>query len=263
MTSLAYRRDDGLWVFPREEFASERFHYSPGQHVVFAGPTQRAGKTSLAFKLLEYVATPKCPAYVAVCKPDDVVTAKEGARLGFKRVTDWPVKPELSQLWDGKPRGYLVWPKFGDINNDVAKCANVTARLLSDRYTAGTKKQKGILVLDDTMVKSKILKLDGEMTTIIAMAGAMGLGGWFFVQKPTDSGRAAIWSYGNSEHIFLSNDPEKRNRVRYDEIGGVDPHMVEEVTLTLKPFQFLYLKRSANRTDTTNTRGYICIVAKD
>lgn len=248
---VPYTRDDGIWVIPRTEFCSMRFDYKPGQHVVFGGPTQRAGKTTLAFRLLEYCATPDCPAYVAVCKPDDKVSAAEGKRLGFRRVSDWPVKPEMSELWDGKPRGYLIWPHFGDINTDTIRCAQVTARLLGDRYTAGTKKQKGILVLDDTMVKSKILGLDREMTTIIAMAGAMGLGGWFFVQKPTDSGKAAIWSYGNSEHIFLSNDPEKRNRVRYDEIGGVDPHVVEKVTLTLKPYQFLYLKR---------TEGYMCIV---
>jgi hypothetical protein len=252
MTAMpAYMRDDGLWVIPRDEFCSKRFHYKPGQHVVFAGPTQRAGKTTMAFALLEYCATPECPAYVAVCKPDDAVSAREGKRLGFRRVSTWPVKPNLSEAWDGKPPGYLIWPQFGDINTDVERTARITAALLGDRYTQGVKHKKGILVLDDTMIKSKILGLDREMVTIIAMAGAMGVGGWFFVQKPTDSGRAAIWSYGNSEHIFISNDPEKRNRQRYDEIGGVDPHVVERASLSLKPYQFLYLKR---------TEGFMCIV---
>ena len=250
----AYQRPDGMWVIPREEFARQRFDYKAGQHVVFAGPTQRAGKTTLAFKLLEYHATPDMPAYVAVCKPDDKVSASEGARLGFRRVAEWPVPPRVSELWDGKPPGYLVWPKFGDMATDVDRCAIVTGHLLGDVYTNGVKHKKAILVLDDTMVKSKILKLDREMTTIIAMAGAMGVGGWFFVQKPTDSGQAAIWSYGNSEHIFISKDPEKRNRVRYDEIGGVDPHKVEEISLTLKPYQFLYLER---------THGHMCIVDAD
>ena len=249
--SGAYQRDDGLWVIPREEFARERFDYKAGQHVLFAGPTQRAGKTTLAFKLLEYVATPDLPAYVAVCKPDDKVSANEGARLGFRRVSEWPVNPRVREMWDGKPSGYLVWPKFGDMDTDVDRAAYVTSQLLGDTYTNGVKKKKAILVLDDTMVKSKILGLDKQMTTIIAMAGAMGVGGWFFVQKPTDSGRAAIWSYGNSEHIFISKDPEKRNRVRYDEIGGVDPHLIEQKSLTLKPYQFLYLQR---------TGGYLCIV---
>jgi len=79
----------------------------------------------------------------------------------------------------------------------------------------------------------------------------MGLGMWAFVQKPTDSGRAAIWAYGASEHVFLLRDPDRRNQQRYDEIGGVDPQVVRDATNSLKPYQLLYLKR---------TEGFICVV---
>lgn len=248
---MNYQRSDGLWVIDREEFASQRFDYKPGQHAVFAGPTQRAGKTTLAFKLLEYTATPKLPAYVAVCKPKDPVSAREGERLHFRRVSEWPVSPRFKELWDGKPSGYLVWPKFGNMETDVATATRVTAQLLGDVYTNGAKNKEGILVLDDTVVKSKIMGLDGEMITIIAMAGAMGVGGWFFVQKPTDVGKAALWSYPNAEHVFLSKDPEKRNRVRYNEIGGFDSDRVYGAAQLLQPYEFLYLKR---------TEGYMCVV---
>jgi len=88
------------------------------------------------------------------------------------------------------------------------------------------------------------------MTTHLAMAGAMKVGGWYFVQKPTGSGNAAVWAYGNSQHIFLSRDKDRRNRIRYDEIGGFDRNQVSEITLRLKPFQFLYL----------NGDGEMCIV---
>lgn len=238
-------------VIPREEFASRYFHYKPGQHVLFAGPTQRAGKTTLAFKLLEYTATPELPAYIAVSKPRDPVTLRESVRLGYRIVRTWPVEPKVKELWDGKPAGYVIWPEFGDIDKDAAKAAEITAALLRDRYKAGTKHKKGILVLDDTVVKSKLLDLDRYMTTHIAMAGAMDLGGWYFIQKPTDSGKAAIWSYGNSAHILLSKDEDKRNRQRYDEIGGFDPHQVDQVSLKLEPYQFLYLGRE---------HGTMCIV---
>jgi hypothetical protein len=40
-------------VIGRDTFASQHFHYQAGEHVVFAGPTQRAGKTTQAFKILE------------------------------------------------------------------------------------------------------------------------------------------------------------------------------------------------------------------
>ena len=231
-------------VIPREEFASERFWYEAGQHVLFAGPTQMAGKTTLAFKLLEYTATPECPAYIAVSKPHDPVTERESKRLGYRFVKTWPVEAKVQQAWQGKPAGYVIWPDFGDIDADSERAAKVTGDLLRDRYKQGTKNKKGILVMDDTVVKSKLLGLDRYMTTHIAMAGAMKVGGWYFVQKPTDSGQAAVWAYGNSEHVFISRDADRRNRIRYDEIGGFDPHQVERISLKLKPYQFLYLKRS-------------------
>ena len=151
-----------------------------------------------------------------------------------------------------------MWPTFGDMDTDVERCAQVTRALLLDRYAAGAKNKKkkahAILMMDDTMVKSRLMGLDKEMTTILAMSGAMGIGQWCFVQKPTDSGRAALWSYGASEHLFLLRDPDKRSRMRYDEIGGFDPKVVSAATEKLKPFQFLYVKR---------TEQYLCVVDSD
>jgi hypothetical protein len=238
-------------VFGREEFASERFDYKPGQHVVFGGPTQKAGKTTLAFKLLEYCATPDCPAYVAVSKPDDKVTREEGTRLGYRFVTTWPVERKVQELWDGKPPGYVVWPEFGDIDEDADRAAQVTGALLRDRYAQGVKKKKGIVVCDDTVVKSKLLHLDKYMTTHLAMAGAMKVGGWYFVQKPTDSGQTSLWAFENCYHRFLSGgSTDRRMRQRYDEIGGFDRNQVASILPKLKPYQFLYM----------NMDGEMCIV---
>lgn len=250
--SDAHVNDDGIWVYSRKEFARERFDYKAGDHVVFGGPTGR-GKTHLAFDLLSVVASPDLPAYVAVSKPDDPVTSKRGKELGFRRVAEWPAPHRVNELWDGKPRGYLIWPKFGDINSDTERAARVTAALIEDRYAAGVRKHPGILVMDDTMVKARILGLDSHMTTILAMSRAMGLGMWVFVQKPTDSGRTAIWAYGASEHLFLTNDPDARSRARYDEIGGVDPKIVSGAVMNLEPYQFLYIKR---------TGAHMCVVDK-
>jgi hypothetical protein len=237
-------------AFGRDEFCAERFDYHAGEHVVFGGPTQR-GKTTLAFMLLEYTATSECPAYVAVCKPRDRVTLKWGKKLGFRRVEDWPPPPLLQEMLgiESPPPGYLVWPRYGDAMRDVQEAARVTTALLEDRYAAGAregrKRQKGIMIMDDTVVKSKVMKLDPLMTTHLAMAGAMDLGGWYFVQKPTGSGEASLWAYGASEHIFLLNDGDVRNVKRYGEIGGVDPYYVSAVLQRLRPFEFLYIHRSS------------------
>lgn len=237
-------------TFPRDEFASTRLEYEPGQHVLFAGPTQQAGKTTLAFKLLEYHATVDSPAHVAVSKPKDPVTLAEGTRLGYRFTQTWPVERKVSEMWDGPPRGYVIWPKFGDIDTDAENASKVTGALMRDLYAKGVKGKPAIMVVDDTVTKSKLMGLDRYMVTHIAMAGAMDLGGWYFVQKPTGSGNAAVWAYGNAYHIFLSRDKDRRNRVRYDEIGGIDRGLVAEITLKLKPFQFLYL----------NGAGEMCIV---
>lgn len=238
--------------YERAEFCSQVFEYKPGEHVVFAGPTQR-GKTTLSFQLLEYVATKEMPAYVAVSKPRDPTTEKWGRKLGFRTVRDWPPGPSVKAAFSEKPRGYLIWPKFGDIENDVANCSRITAALINDRYTQGVNGHKGILMCDDTVVKSKVYGLDTQMTTIVVMAGAMDLGGWFFVQRPTNAGQTALWSYGNAEHIFIFPDPDRRNRERLDEIGGVNPKYVREIAQTeyLDPFECLYIKR---------TGGLMCIV---
>lgn len=237
------QRRDGVWVFGRQEFAENRFDYKAGDHVLFGGPTQH-GKTTLAFELLQYCATPTLPAYVAVSKPRDPTTEKWGRKLGFRRVSDWPVPRQVKEYWQGGPPGYLIWPKFGDMHTDMQRCAYITEKLLQERYAAGVRNKHGILVIDDTMTKSKLMGLDSAMVTILAMASAMGIGMWVFVQKPTDSGRTAIWSYGASEHVFLCYDPDRANQKRYDEIGGVDPKLVAGIVNSLEPYQFLYIRRS-------------------
>lgn len=257
MTETAHAspvRDDGIAVIPRAEFASRRFHYKPGQHVVFAGPTQN-GKTQLAFTLLEYESSPELPAYVAVSKPRDKVTSERGARLGYRRVSDYPFRPKIRELLkEGKPSGYLVWPDMTSPDTATDNARDVTRRLIDGLYSEGARGKKCILVLDDTVIKSKALGLDQHMVKVLTMAGAMGIGAWCFVQKPTGAGNTAIWSFSQSEHIFIARDPDKRNRERYTEIGGFDSKEVERVTMTLRKYQFLYLERE---------HRYMCIVDKD
>jgi hypothetical protein len=133
----------------------------------------------------------------------------------------------------------------------MQNASGATSRLIDGVYSNGAKGKKCILVLDDTVTKSKVLGLDRQMVMVITMSGAMGVGGWFFVQKPSDAGKAALWSYPNAEHVFISKDPVKRNRMYYRDIGGFDGDVVDSATMTLQKYQFLYLERS---------HGYMCIV---
>lgn len=249
----SYQRPDGITVIQRKAFCRDHFPYKAGQHAVFGGPSTH-GKTTLAFDLMEFINTPEFPAYLAVSKPSDPVTRQRGTELGFRFVDDWPPSPKLGEMMGGqKPSGYVVWPPFGDLNEDMARCAAVTERLLMDRYTAGAsaKNKGGILVMDDTMVKAKIMGLDRPMVTILAMAGAMKLGLWIFVQKPTDSGRTTTWGYEQATHLFFTKGGDERMLRRYVEILGENGAIARKVIPTLKPFQFLYAHKD---------EGWLCIV---
>jgi energy-coupling factor transporter ATP-binding protein EcfA2 len=245
-------RPDGIAVFGREEFNKHRFHFKKGQHVVFGGPTGR-GKTEEAFDLVQYIATPEYPAYIAVSKPDDKTTIAWGQRLGYRRISEFPPSPKVSEMkmFNGKPSGYLVWPKFGDIDLDIPNATRVHGKLLSQTYSDGAKGQSCILVMDDTMVKAKIQHLDGQMVTILAMAGAMGISLWIFVQKPTDSGRTTVWGYEQATHLFFTKGGDDKMLTRYAEIAGDKGPIVKSVVPTLQPFQFLYMHKYED---------FICIV---
>jgi hypothetical protein len=254
ITEEAPRRTvNGVAVFSRKEFGSRRFYYEAGEHVVYAGPTQNSGKTTLCFDLLPYLISPQFPVYVIVSKPRDRASERGAKELGLRRVKDWPAPPVLGP----KPSGYLVWPDMSNPDTAVAEAARVARNLLNDRYSAGAKKlsrasraaglksnAQCIIVLDDTVAKSKVLKLDDVMVTHLTMAGAMGIGGWYFVQKPTDAGRAAIWSYSQCEHLFIFYDQVKDNQKRYSEIGGVDAGFIVDTTAQLDRYQCLYIRRN-------------------
>lgn len=248
-----YQRDDGIWVFQRRAFCRDYFHYRKGEHAVFGGPSTR-GKTTMAFDLLEPIVSPELPAFFAVSKPEDPVTRRRGIDLDLRFVEEWPPAKTIGEIMGGKkPNGYVIWPHFGDLNTDMQRCAEVTGNLLMDRYAVGASKKNkgGILVMDDTMVKAKIMGLDSHMVTILAMAGAMGLGLWIFVQKPTDSGRTTTWGYEMATHLFFTKGGDERMLRRYVEILGEHGEVGKRVIPTLEPYQFLYVHK---------VEGWMCIV---
>lgn len=250
-TDYTYR-DDNLAVFNREVFCESYFPYEKGEHVVFGGPTQR-GKTTLAFQLVRHIATSDYPAYIAVSKPKDKTTIQYGEKLGYRRISEFPPSNKVREMkiFDGKPSGYLVWPKFGNLDIDISNARRVHKKMLDTVYS---KQEPCILVMDDTMVKAKLQNLDSDMVTILAMAGAMGISIWVFVQKPTDSGRTTVWGYEQATHLFFTKGGDRKVLERYVEIAGDRGDIVKRVVPTLKPYEFLYVHKYDN---------FICIVGAE
>lgn len=235
-------------VIPRHEFARYYFDYTPGQHVVFVGPTQASGKTQLAFDLLEYAATPSCPVYVAVSKPKDPVTMHYAKAYDWKVIRTWPPPPAFwEKLRTGTtPSGYVMWPHFGNLHNDRDRVYQDLATMLGDLYGQSARSRKpkhAILMMDDTRDKSRVIGLDYEMTIILTMAGAMGLGMWAFVQKGSQQGNTALMAYPNSAHMFFFADNTATGRDYLADISGVDPQYVVWALQHLEARQALYIRR--------------------
>src|SRR5215831_6166307 len=132
-------------------------------------------------------------------------------------------------------------------SNDRENVRVVLAAMLAERYGASArakKAQHGIVMMDDTRDKSKVVGLDYEMTTYLTMAGAMGLGEWVFVQKGSQQGDTALMSYPNAAHMFFFKDPTTKGQQYIADIGGVDPYYIEWVLPQLKPRQALYIRRA-------------------
>jgi hypothetical protein len=234
-------------VIPRQEFGARYFDYSPGDHVVFGGPTQISGKTQLAYDLLGFVATEECPVYVGVSKPKDPVTSHYAKLYDWRIVDEWPAPPHVKQVFGHKYTGYVVWPHFGDLYKDRARVGEVLGALIAERYGASARSRKavhGILMMDDTRDKEKVAGLKYEMTTVLTMAGAMGLGQWSFVQKPSQAGDTALMSYSAAKHWFLFHESTASAREYYGNIGGVDPNYIEYVIERLGPRQAFYICRN-------------------
>lgn len=228
----------------RDEFLSDCFDYEAGEHVTIIGPTG-SGKTWLAYQLLDTVARPELPALVLVMKPRDGTVTKWSKSAEFRIVRNWP--PPVSPWKPRKPRGWVLWPKHSfEPERDAYQHHTVFRRAILDSYRRGNR----ILFGDEAYSLANELNLTTELVTVWSKGRSMGCGLWTATQKPT---HVPLWAYSQAEHLFLHNDPDKRARDRFKEIGGVDPKLVEEIVLSLEKHEWLYIRR---------TDGAMCIVEK-
>lgn len=227
-------------VFIHDVFASE---YEAGQHVALIGPT-RCGKTTVAYELLDAIATPELPAFVLVIKPRDDVVRDWSKLAGFKKTESWP--PIWSRGWTEKSgglgkkrRGWVFWPRHSlrDIRQDNKTLSRQCRIILTECYRRGDR----IVFADEIVGLSKELNLEPELNAIWTRGGAMGCGLWAASQRPY---HAPMAMYSQSEHLLLFKDPDKRDTDRFKEIGGVDPDLVEDIVFDLKKHEFLYIGRS-------------------
>lgn len=222
-------------MFGREEFLTERWDYRAGEHVTILAPTQN-GKTTMIFELLDHIPRLKNPPVVLVMKPRDETVRKAVKGLGYKIVRSWPPVPTFR-----KPPGYALWPKHTfDPDRDDAILEPQMRRALLGVYKSGD----GVLVADETFGLVNDLHLGDVLTKIHTRGAGMGAGLWCATQKPTHIG---TWAYNNAAHLFLGYDPDKKNRERFAEIGGVNPDTIKYYVERLTEYQWLYVRRRGRK----------------
>lgn len=229
-----------------DEFRRKRFGYEDGHHAAFFGPTQQAGKSTLALALLETVASEDRPATVLCMKHVDRVVAGWTRRLDFRETPKWPPQKKLSEVVSGsRPAGYTLWPRqsLSDPEADNALLsAEFRKAIVHNRLH-----RPSITFADELYGLIAELRLRTLLTSVVTRDSIAGHGLWYATQKPSGTQGISIpgFFFNSAEHMFLSKDGEERNRIRYGEIGcGIDPGEIERQTLKLPPYGWLYIRRS-------------------
>lgn len=233
--ALEITSPEDVEVWDRGTFMRECWEYKPGQHVTILGPNGR-GKSTLGFDLLGVTASPKLKAYVLVSKPRDETIDNYTKKLRFKRIETYPPGPELFR----KKSGYMLRPyqSLKDFKADDARLTREFRECMLDCY--GSRKNN-IIFIDEVQEVQNDLGLKKECEKYWKRGRSLGSGIWACAQRSAYNSQDM---YNAPEHLFLFNDPDKRNRQRFSEIGGVDPDLVMHVTNSLDPYQALYIKRT-------------------
>lgn len=222
----------------RTEFLEDYWQYERGEHVAAFQPSQ-GGKTHFMFDLLAHTAPPVHPPVVLVQKPRDPTPAQWIARLGYKEVQSWP---PAGGIFASRPPGYALWPKHSlglersSLDRTNRNLENQFRRALLHAYKRGD----SIVFADELYGLVAELKLQEELIALWTRGSGMGAGLWTATQKPsgTQGGKSLPgFAFSQPTHLFLGKDPDKRNRDRFAEIGGVSPQIVSDTVAGLKIHQ--------------------------
>ena len=74
----------------------------------------------------------------------------------------------------------------------------------------------------------------------------MGCGQWGGSQRPRN---VPLYAYSQAQHLFLGNTPDKADRERFRDIGGIGISSadISEVVMDLGEHEWLYINRRGPR----------------
>lgn len=236
--------------YDRDFYFDRVWDYQPGERISILGPSG-AGKGVLSFQLLEATVTPKIQPVIFVTKGRDETITTWAKGLDYKIIKNWP--PRFNPFESTPPAGYVLWPEEdpNDYQNTLRIQRAIFVRALNDIYNFYKRQKRKpkdkrldgmIAVIDEMSEVSDEMNLDDQVERFYRrgrshLAGMLG-------ESQLPIGLPGV-VYSSADHLFLAYMPDERYRKRFAEIGGgVDSKLIEEATLRLPQFWWLYIRRS-------------------
>jgi hypothetical protein len=172
-------------------------------------------------------------------KPADPSTVQWARALNLRETPVWPPRRKLFQ---GKPAGYVLWPKHrldlppAGRREEVGK---VLRTGLDAQYTR--KGGDSISLVDDAHSAATYMGLNDYIEEILVNGRAGGAAAWLPLQKPSgtiNAGGITSYAYSSPTHLLFGKDTDARNLKRLSEIGGgIDPARVEAIVRNLRLYR--------------------------
>lgn len=236
-----------LPVVPRQDFVRQFGRAYRPAHLTMLGPTGR-GKTTLGFQLAKVCANPNDPIVVFAGKPPgrDPVMNFAAEDLNLRIIEQWP--PSRLERRLGDRRGWLLRP-YQPMDDLETADKNIYEQFRNGLRGLYAAQSPHIVFIDEAYHVQHDLKLEKECNAILTR-GMPDIAMWSLIQR----GRFVSYhTYSAPEHLFIFNEPNRADRQRYGEIGGVDPEIIESFAEGLRTdrakdgrtiSEVLYIRRS-------------------
>lgn len=216
-----------------EWYAWFRREWKQDQHISVIGPSD-TGKSTLMLQLL------RIRRYVVfiVTKPKDPKIESRLASLGYVRVPVWP-----KHLSEDVDRYLLFPPGAGDMSREGMVKQRVVIRDALQRIFRGPRggePGRWCVCIDEAryVADPAYLGLKREINQLLIQGRSLSIATVLGFQRPA-------WvppeAYDQPSYLFIAQDNDRRNALRFREIGGVNGDTVAATIANLRQYEWAFI----------------------